>query len=250
MGDCILPLIRRGLLREVPPQEYGLLLDVLGHLSVSATLFGTYYLFGSPSCFVIGDLLSICQYPLFHTFTSPLHCTSRRSELLRWTNLDCWGLLHKIVHFETYLPVGTYMEVGMFCITKFAYINILNPKFVPTGRYASKRTILCNSPLSSLRGQKQKHDRRRRRAAPSISILPHLSSVSLSPSFILLIPCFALFIFPSPQSAPHTTYGSFTNKACVTRNVPRTEMVEKPPCNLLMCVADYPSGRVGEKFPI
>ena len=44
---------------------------------------------------------------------------------------------------------------------------------------------------------------------------------------------------------PHTTYGSFTNKACVNRNVPKTEMVEKSPCNLLMCVAIcYPSGDV------
>ena len=34
---------------------------------------------------------------------------------------------------------------------------------------------------------------------------------------------------------PHTTYSSFTNKASVTRNVAKTEMVEKPPRNLLMC---------------
>ena len=38
------------------------------------------------------------------------------------------GLLHKIVCFETYLPVGTNLEVGTFCITKFDYINIPTPQ--------------------------------------------------------------------------------------------------------------------------
>ena len=39
-----------------------------------------------------------------------------------------WGLLHKIVCFETYLQVGTNLEVRTFCITKFASINVTTPQ--------------------------------------------------------------------------------------------------------------------------
>ena len=57
------------------------------------------------------------------------------------------GLLHKIVHFETYLPVGTFQWEKVhfpFCET------CLTPQNVPTGRYVSRRTILCYRPLNAL----------------------------------------------------------------------------------------------------
>ena len=49
-----------------------------------------------------------------------------------------WGLLQKIVRFETYLPVGTFLEVGTFCRKKFAYLNASTPNFVPTGKYEGR----------------------------------------------------------------------------------------------------------------
>ena len=55
---------------------------------------------------------------------------STQNRAWKWARKDSWGLLHKIVCFETYLPlpVGTHFEVGMFCITKFAYINVPTPQ--------------------------------------------------------------------------------------------------------------------------
>ena len=53
------------------------------------------------------------------------------------------GLLHKIVRFETYLPVGMFHWEQVcfpFCET------YLPPQNIPTGRYVSKRTLFCNRP--------------------------------------------------------------------------------------------------------
>ena len=56
------------------------------------------------------------------------------------------GLLHKIVRFETYLPVDTFWG-GWYVSQKgkhtYSHWNM------PTGRYGSKRTILCNRALCS-----------------------------------------------------------------------------------------------------
>ena len=56
------------------------------------------------------------------------------------------GLLHKIVRFETYLA-GRYVSLGVGTFPFFPFCETyLPPQNVPTGRYASKQTILCNRP--------------------------------------------------------------------------------------------------------
>ena len=41
------------------------------------------------------------------------------------TQPTTWGLLHKIVRFETYLPVVTNLEVGTFCTEDIGYYDYL-----------------------------------------------------------------------------------------------------------------------------
>ena len=84
-------------------------------------------------------------YVFIITHISVQSQTSKHFRQAYFSYCDYRGLLHKIVRFETYLPVGTnlrfwYIYISKFCYTKRTYLQIHSYRWV---RF---ETNYCNRP--------------------------------------------------------------------------------------------------------